>query len=235
MLTGNGLAQYAISKIGTPYFYGSKMTILTEDFMAKMHKAYPNVVTNLYIAKARSKKMVGRICCDCSGLIGAYRKKQIGSAQLYQTASKRMNMNQINAFPVGTVLWKSGHVGVYIGDGYCVEEKGINYGCVKTKVSSTKWSYGLLFSDLEYNLDLIGTSKAKNPFKEPTTNVKKGCGQTSYVKWVQVELVEAGYSIEIDGVFGKKTEKAVKSFQQSCKIEVDGIVGKETRKYLKAN
>lgn len=236
MLNGNDLARYAISKLGVPYFYGAKMQKLSEAFMESMHKAYPKTVTTLYMAKARKKGMVGKVCCDCSGLIGAYRKKQIGSAQLYQTASKRLNISQINAFPIGTVLWKEGHVGVYIGDGYCVEEKGIDYGCVKTKVSATKWKYGLLFDDLDYNFELKSTSKKPNPYNEPKGLVsRKSNSSKADVKWVQIELKEAGYTLDIDGVFGSKTEKAVKAFQKSCKITADGVVGNVTKKYLKAN
>ena len=34
----------------------------------------------------------------------------------------------------GIALRFDGHVGVYIGGGYAVEERGFNYGCVKTEV-----------------------------------------------------------------------------------------------------
>ena len=251
-LTGKGLAEYAISKLGTPYFYGSKMTVLTEAFMAQMARSYPGTVTPSYIQKARAKCMVGKICCDCSGLIGAYRGKQIGSSQLYSTAHKRLPISHLDEFAVGTVLWKSGHVGVYIGGGYCVEEKGINYGCVKTKVSSTPWKYGLTFSDMSYDYDVhvTGTSKTVNPYQEPTKIVTskaqaKACGVSSYiyqgegVKWIQWELCEAGYKKEIskaggiDGICGKTTVQYILDFQRSAKIEADGLAGSDTRKHLK--
>lgn len=242
--TGKGLAEYAVSKLGTPYFYGSKMTTLTENFMSQMHRSYPSVVTSSYMAKARAKGMVGKVCCDCSGLIGAYRQKQIGSAQLYATAKKRLPIANVKDFGIGTVLWKSGHVGVYIGmeNGIpmCVEEKGINYGCVKTKVSATKWVYGLTFDDItyEYQTNLDGASKGTNPYVEPTGLVYyiKGQGNTvrNGVKWLQWELNEAGYALEIDGKFGDKTRKALIKYQMSTKyLEVDGICGPLTRKALK--
>ena len=50
-LTGQALVDYARGKKGTPYFYGSKMAILKDDFMAEMHKMYPNIVTENYIKK----------------------------------------------------------------------------------------------------------------------------------------------------------------------------------------
>ena len=73
-----------------------------------------------------------------------------------------------------------------------------------------------------------------NPYKQPTTNLKKG-SKGEGVKWLQWELNEAGYMIDIDGIFGQDTFNAVKKFQKSCKITVDGIVGKDTKKHLKSN
>ena len=144
MLTGNGLSEYARVHLGTPYFYGAKIPEgdLTENKMSTMHRMYPKVVTTSYMAKARRKGQVGKVNVDCSGLIAGYRQLNIGSYQLYQTAYTRMPIAKINDFAPGVVLWKSGHVGVYIGKvngvPMCIEAKGINYGTVMTKVSATK-------------------------------------------------------------------------------------------------
>lgn len=229
-LTGNGLAQYAIGKLGTPYFYGMKMETLTNTKADTMHRLYPNTVTDAYIQKAKDKGLIGKICVDCSGLIGAYRRKQIGSSQLYQTASKRLDMSTIRDWAVGVVLWKKGHVGVYIGNGYCVEAKGINYGTIKSRVSDTNWSCGLTFDDLSYAYDtkIEAEGKQSNPYPVPTVTLRKGA-KSDAVKWLQFELNEAGFDLVVDGDFGTKTQKAVIEYQQSCKIEVDGIVGKVTR------
>lgn len=245
--TGQGLADFAKSKVGIPYFYGAKMEILTEALMARMHKLYPKTVTSAYILKARMKKQVNKINCDCSGLIGAYRGKQIGSSQLYSTASKRMPIGEWKTFPIGTVLYKPGHVGVYVGGGLVAEEKGIDYGCILSKIGDTKWTYGLLFSDIDYKYktEIVPVKKAPNPYAEPNTTIGKGIFHPD-VKWIQWELIESGYGapfeyngkkysgIVIDGDFGKITDAATRAFQQSCKIQVDGKVGPETRRYLKA-
>lgn len=234
--TGEGLADYAISKLGTPYFFGSKMNVLTEKFMNQMHNQYPSTVTASYISKAKNKGQVGKINTDCSGLIGGYRGKQIGSSQLYSTAKRRLPISQINDFAIGTVLWKQGHVGVYIGNGECVEAKGINYGTIKSNVKDTNWQYGLTFDDMSYSYEktIVGTSKQKNPYVEPVVTLRVG-NSSECVKWLQFELNEAGYKVVIDGDFGPKTLNAVKQFQKSCKIDVDGLVGKITRQCLKNN
>lgn len=261
-LTGKGLADYGRSKLGTPYFYGAKPMNgnLTEQFMQTMHKMYPSIVTLMYMAKARSKKQVGKVNTDCSGLIAGYRGKNIGSSQLYQTAYTRMPIANVRDFAPGVVLWKSGHVGIYAGiingEPMCYEAKGINYGTVMTKVSATKWQYGLTFSDIDYTYDtnVDGTWKGTNPYTEPTVTVtskaqakKKGiktylCSGEG-VKWIQWELKEAGYDLGtsgpskdgIDGECGTKTVNAIIAYQQSCKITSDGLAGSVTRKYLKAS
>ncbi len=240
--TGEGLATYAKSKLGVPYFYGSKMKKLTESFMQQMHRQYPKVVTDAYIKKARTKKMVGKICCDCSGLIGSYRGLQLGSSQLYAKAKKRLPIKDLKDFAVGTVLWHTGHVAVFIGyeNGvpYCIEERGIDYGCVKSKVTGRGFTYGLTFDDMEYTYTnkVDGTSKGKNPYKQPTSSMKKGA-KGEGIKWLQWELVEAGYKLSIDGDFGSKTEAAVKAYQASAKLDIKwpGTVGSKTITSLAEN
>lgn len=240
MKTGIALVDYARSKVGTPYFYGSKMKPLTETFMAQMHRQYPSTVTNSYMNKARKKGQVGKVCVDCSGLIGAYRERQIGSYQLYQTAYTRLPINEWEHFANGVVLWRSGHVGVFFWCGgipTVIEAKGINYGTVVSDFVPSKWTCGLTFSDMEYvyevNLSSQSTWKQPNPYPVPTRTLYKGC-KGDDVKWLQFELVEAGFKLDIDGSFGNKTEKAVAEYQASCKLAVDKRVGPETRKALKA-
>lgn len=255
MKTGSGMVEYARGRLGTPYFYGAKIPDgnLTEKKMSTMHALYPKVVTTSYMAKARRKGQVGKVNVDCSGLIAGYRQLNIGSYQLYQTAYTRMPIAKINDFAVGTVLWKSGHVGVYIGKvngvPMCIEAKGINYGTVMTKVSATKWVCGLTFKDMDYtyNVKVPGTWRGTNPYTEPTTTVtspaqarkmdiKTYISRGDAVKWVQWELMEAGLLTEadIDGICGRKTVAAILKYQKSCKITADGLAGKTTRKYLVA-
>lgn len=234
-LTGKELAKFAKSKVGTPYVYGAKGADgkFTQAKFNYLSKAYPNVFTTTYKNKIKSRKYIGKVCCDCSGLISWYTGKVLGSSQLYSQAKKRMPISQWKDFAVGTVVWKSGHVGVYIGNGKVVEEKGIDYGCIVSNIKDTAWKYGLTFSWMtyEYEKKVKGTSKGKNPYKKPTGNVKSGDKGES-VKWVQWELKESGYKVSISGKYDSTTVSAVKKFQKSCKIAVDGICGDVTRKKL---
>lgn len=237
-MTGNELVNYVKCKVGTPYFYGTKMNKLTESKMQLLHTLYPATVSNAYIAKARKQGQVNKINTDCSGLISGYTGKVLGSSQLYSQAKARLNIKEYEKFAKGVVLWRQGHVGVYIGDGKVIEAKGINYGVVETNIKDGNWSYGLTFDWMEYNynekVNDISTKKP-NPYPEPVTRtLGKGC-KGEEVKWLQYELVESGYKIAIDGSFGSKTLAALKSFQQSAKLVVDGKCGPKTRKALKCN
>ena len=238
-LTGVGLAEFAKSKVGTPYVYGAKGSygVLTLNHLNTLSKSYPNIFTSSYIAKA--KKYVGKVCTDCSGLQSWYTGKIIGSAQMYSTASSRIPISQIKSVPIGATLWKSGHVGIYLGNGKVAEAKGINYGTVISDVKSTAWKCALLFDYIDYESKPVTVeTKKTNPYTQPKSTLRKGA-KGEGVKWVQWELQEAGYDLSkyggIDGDFGSGTYLLVKKFQQSCKIAVDGIVGLNTRNAFIAN
>ena len=68
-------------------------------------------------------------------------------------------------------------------------------------------------------------------FPLPTTTLKRG-SRGEDVKWLQQKLTEKGYLVgTIDGIFGTKTEQALKDFQTD--VFVDGICGKLTIEKLK--
>lgn len=234
MLKGNDLAEYCIKKIGTPYFYGAKMQPLTEQLAQRMHSLYPSIVTYDYIALARKQGQFGKINVDCSGLIGAFRGRHIGSSQLYSSAYKRLPINQWREFAPGTVLWRQGHVGVYIGNGELVEAKGIKSGTIKSKFVQSKWLYGLTFSDIEYEYTnkIYANGRRTNIYNDDHRILNMGCKGES-VKWLQFELNEHGFGLDIDGEFGIRTKQALMQFQASAKITCDGICGTETRSALK--
>ncbi len=250
-LTGTGLAAFALSKLGTPYFYGAKITygVLTEKFMCEMHRKFPELVDDNYLKRAREQKQVGKVNVDCSGLIGAYRGRERSSSQLYSTAYVRFPVEKIADFAVGTVLWKPGHVGIYVGkqnrNMCCVEAKCINYGTIMSKVEDTDWKAGLIFSDMKYEYErkILGTWKGENPYMEPVFPVMhpkeaarcRGMKVITYgegVRWLQWELKEAGYTLKIDGVFGEETGAAVTAFQTSCELTPDGVADKTVRDNL---
>lgn len=53
------------------------------------------------------------------------------------------------------------------------------------------------------------------------------------VRELQTLLKQAGYSVSVDGVFGKNTEAAVIAFQKKMGLEADGLAGKKTLALLR--
>ena len=85
----------------------------------------------------------------------------------------------------------------------------------------------------------VTTTPVKTPPK--TTPVKTSTSSTSEVKrllafgsygedvkLVQTKLNENGYKLKVDGIFGKLTQAAVKSYQSKNGLKADGVVGPKT-------
>lgn len=80
-----------------------------------------------------------------------------------------------------------------------------------------------------YNLTRYDPEQ-KNPYNLTDTIIKIGSRGES-VKWLQFQLRKTGYDIQIDGIYGPKTEAAVKDYQ--IKVFADGIAGTLTIDKLK--
>lgn len=100
-----------------------------------------------------------------------------------------------------------------------------------------KWAF---FGDLPQVSGEVSPAPSPAPSPEPSPEqpptLRRG-DRGEYVTLAQVKLTEKGCPCgEIDGVFGQKTEEAVRSFQWREGIGVDGIIGKQTwGKLLQAN
>lgn len=57
--------------------------------------------------------------------------------------------------------------------------------------------------------------------------LKRG-SKGDWVVIAQGRLVVAGYPLDVDGIFGPKTEETVKQFQMDRHLTIDGIIGKNT-------
>ena len=248
----NDYLAFVKSKVQTPYIYGCKGKdgIVTANKVSSLAAAYPKIFTQSYLQEINRQQIIGnKIACDCSGLVCWPLSVSYGSAQLYQKAYARLPMSGHVKFAPGTVLYRKGHVGIYIGNGLLVEAKGLKYGTVISKFNPSKWIAGLTFNQwIDYDNIIQPIDPAMinykgktggNPYTVPEYIVKRGF-RGDVVKFIQWELIEASYGykfdydgrtwspVQIDGIFGPITEAAVKAFQQSCKITVDGEVGPET-------
>lgn len=220
---------------GYRYLYGGKGQVYTTALVNQLHKLYPSCVP---LAEALKDADKGYYAIDCSGFVcNVLGISHMGSAQIRSTAVKRLSVSKANAQP-GMVLWRSGHV-AYVGEGLKIyEAAGTKTDMKVSSFDSRAGAFTELLIVKGSALAAGETSAKANPYTEPTRVIKYrriGLMTGNDVRWVQFELREAGYDIEIDGKFGPACDKALRAFQSSCKITVDGKCGPTTRKYLKAN
>lgn len=144
--TNTGLVNFAYSKLGVAYVYGSKGEILTLDRYNLLKKLYPNIV------RSTDVKKVGQWCTDCSGLISWYTKNIKSSSMYHDEATKVNKISTIAKAPEGAAVWRKGHIGIYVGNGYAIEARGSAYGVVKTAVASRDWTHWFLIKEITYEI-----------------------------------------------------------------------------------
>ena len=102
-------------------------------------------------------KWIGHRVADCSGgIVCAVREYDPNYADRSSSGFKSQftESGKINTLPEipGLALWKSGHIGIYKGNGKALEFRGTAYGCVETNVSERPWThwgkiYGVVYGD----------------------------------------------------------------------------------------
>lgn len=155
------LAAYAVQawENNWGYVWGTYGNVLTESLLEYKIGQYPDGVGN-YEDFIRAN-WLGRRTTDCVGLIKGYGwleadtlkirygtngMPDYGANAMHQAAvnagTAGMDYGSMSAMPEipGLALWKSGHIGVYIGGGYAIEASSTRTGVVKTKVEGRGWS-----------------------------------------------------------------------------------------------
>lgn len=154
------LAAYAIQawENNWGYVWGTYGNVLTESLFEYKKEQYPDGVGNY--ADFIEDNWLGRRTADCIGLIKGYAwldtgnmtigyakngMPDYGANQMYQSAKDAGTLNSdygsMDTMPeiIGLMLWKEGHVGVYIGGGYVIEAMGTKKGVVKTELEGRDW------------------------------------------------------------------------------------------------
>lgn len=142
--TAEGLAEFCESKIGTAYVYGTKGEVLTEDKYNRLKEQYGGMVWD------SDRNKIGKVCCDCSGLISWYTGIIRSSTEYRNMAKNIYGIDYIAKAPVGAAVWKQGHIGVYIGNGEYIAADGSAYGVRKRKLSEADFKYWFRIADLDY-------------------------------------------------------------------------------------
>lgn len=127
------------------------------------------------------KKWIGKMTADCSGgIVGAFReyntKYSDRSANTFK--SQFIQSGSMNSLPEikGLALWRSGHIGIYIGNGECIEFRGTDYGCVKTKIKDRDFTFWGKLKDIEYIEDVKEMESFYAMCDGESVNVRTGRG-----------------------------------------------------------
>jgi len=148
---------------GWGYVWGTYGDVLTESLFSYKLEQYPDGVGN-YKDFIRSNWLGGRTT-DCVGLIKGYGwlnpdmleieygtngMPDIGADSMYNSATVSGRMDTMPDIP-GLAVWKSGHIGIYIGNGKVIEAMGTKYGVVKTNLADRSWSAWIEIPYINYN------------------------------------------------------------------------------------
>lgn len=145
-MTGKELVAFCRSKIGTPYVYGMKGKVMTE----QNYKFLKNTYGKMVWLSDRDK--IGKVCVDCSGLISWACGVTLGSGQWKARATKINPISTIEKAPIGALVWMQGHIGVYTGmkNGYpyYIAADGSAYGVREVPLRCNKFTHWLLVEDV---------------------------------------------------------------------------------------
>ena len=156
MFSGQDLVNFAkrAKKEGVKYLYGGNFEILTPERLDALRSQSPSQISENRYNYALNN-YIGKTVTDCSGLIYGYTKdgSRRTSQMLFNKADSALDIpSDLSEIPVGAVLWKPGHVGIYQGDGKTIEALGFDYGIVERDVNNTDFQKYLLFNDFYYNV-----------------------------------------------------------------------------------
>ena len=156
MLTNLQLVEFAkrAKDMGAKYWYGTVWYDATESLLARKAKQYPAHYTTGRMATYKQHIAQGKMVCDCVGLIKGFFWTNGGSGpNRYQsnncpdTSANGMIALCAQTWPVskmpdipGLVLWKNGHIDIYIGGSKAIEARGFAHSVVLTVVSACGWS-----------------------------------------------------------------------------------------------
>ena len=241
LFTASQLVEFCkqVYERGWVYWYGTCGYKCTESLYKSKKKQYKDHYTASRASGYKKDIAAGKWCADCVGMIKAFfwsgdvceGPSKYASNGCPDTSANGMiglckQTGDIETLPdvPGLVVWKPGHIGVYIGGGYTIEMRGFAYDCVKRKVSAGPWTKWGRLPMLDYS------GKEPEPVDPPALGdrILRNGDTGDDVREMQDGLVKLGYDLGrygVDGDFGDATEMAVKSFQKDHNLEPDGEFG----------
>lgn len=257
------LVAFCESMVGQKYWYGTYVNPCTESKLKSKTAQYPSHYTAGRMATYRKHIADGLICMDCVGMIKGFfwTNGGVGVLDYIKTGKAYKNAYASNNCPdtsangmiklceetwsianmpdeAGLVVWRKGHIGVYVGNGEVVEARGYKYGVVRTKLKDRGWTKAGRLPEVMLDYDGKAENKPAAPkaYKLGDRILKNTEPNMTGddVKEMQTHLNALGHSCgTADGEFGNKTETGVRAFQKAAGLVVDGKFGPKSLAALK--
>ncbi len=172
--TAKGLVEYVKKCMHTPhvYLWDGNGEILTDEVLDRLISKYKDWYTEERIAVRRSLCNRNIRGWDCIGLIKSYVWNDYwqGNTDYYTAESdfctrtlieQDLEKGHISTLPEipGLVLWKKGHVGVYIGNNQVIEctirnpktgKPELIGGIIQTNINDLDWEVWLKYPGIQY-------------------------------------------------------------------------------------
>lgn len=134
--------------VGSPCVYGVNGEVLTLELLEDLKQKYPDIYTDDYIIKAQ--QYLGEVCYD-------YNFISLITKHYFRHSFYRHNGIPFKSLSDDNIGWLlvglMGRFAVYIGDDYCIEARGIDYGIVKSSVYDYHWWRVCKIEGINYSLD----------------------------------------------------------------------------------
>jgi len=160
-----------------------------------------------------------------TGIAKVFKLKKDSSSDKSSESSKSEESSKSKTQATGKIatiqkkLNKKYHFSIAVDNSYGSETKKALLKAYQTELNRQ--------FDGNLNVDGIWGDKTSAASVEVQINAK---GQLTWI--LQALLNVKGHSLAMDGIFGKKTQQAVKDFQKEAGLQVDGIAGKKTYQAL---
>lgn len=224
------------------YWYGVIWAKCTNDLLNRKKEQYPQHYSTGRLAGYKKDIADGKYCGDCvNGAVKGAIWTKLGTQKMrylaygcpdksadglfsYLVKDLKIENGSIDDLPEipGIMLHKSGHVGVYVGNGYAIEYRGRDYGCVKTKVADRGWNEWVKLPWFSYGDEVTDQlpDGAESADLVATGNVymRQGPGTNYAIK----RVIKQGEKLESMGVANWALVK-----------DADGNIGWASKKYLK--
>lgn len=247
--TSIGLIEFAKKALNEKWYYvnGTYGQNITPYVLQATANRLTRTYTPEYIERTTRGRLdlegnvFGKRGADCIGLIKAYMwwiddsknpdyvaTQDKNVSQTWEICTKKGVIDLQNKIPevIGLLVFKTGHVGIYIGNGKVIESKGASFGVVETNIEDTEWTGWAEYIYIDYNVEVPVLSV------KPIRLLSFGSVGAD-VQWVKEKMKALNYNVgEINGNFDKVFDSAVRQLQDDNDIQVDGIVGKNTIKAI---